>query len=114
MLQPEPLARHRCHHCRITSRRAGAGIAGGARVRPCHLATLDPAPSKVYASPTKGRWRHPRDRCMIIALLALIAVGVVFIALQTRREGTPVIRPGFLFALAAVVIVGILLALLPR
>jgi hypothetical protein len=51
---------------------------------------------------------------MIIALLALIAVGVVFIALQTRRVGTLVIRPVFLMALAAVVIVGILLALLPR
>jgi xanthosine utilization system XapX-like protein len=32
---------------------------------------------------------------MIIALLALIAVGVVFIALQTRKEGTPVIAQAF-------------------
>ena len=51
---------------------------------------------------------------MIIALLVLIALGVVFIAMQTRREGTPLIRPGFLWALAAVVIVGILLAFLHR
>jgi xanthosine utilization system XapX-like protein len=51
---------------------------------------------------------------MIIALLALIAVAVVFIAMQTRREGTPAIRSGFLWALAAVVIVGIVLAVLHR
>jgi hypothetical protein len=43
---------------------------------------------------------------MIIALLAVIALGVVFIAMQTRREGTPAIRPRFLWVLAAVVIVG--------
>jgi hypothetical protein len=57
---------------------------------------------------------HAEDSRMIIALLAIIALGVVFIALQTRREGTPLIRPGFLWALAAVVIVGILLAILHR
>jgi hypothetical protein len=51
---------------------------------------------------------------MIIALLVVIALGVVFIAMQTRREGTPAIRPGFLWALAAVVIVGILLVALHR
>jgi hypothetical protein len=51
---------------------------------------------------------------MIIALLAIIALGVVFIAMQTRREGTAAIRPGFLWVLAAVVIVGILLAVLHR
>jgi hypothetical protein len=51
---------------------------------------------------------------MIIALLVIIALGVVFIAMQTRREGTPAIRLGFLLALAAVVIVGILLAVLGR
>ena len=51
---------------------------------------------------------------MIIALLAIIALGVVFIAMQTRREGTPAIRPRFLWVLAAVVIVGILLAVLHR
>jgi hypothetical protein len=51
---------------------------------------------------------------MIIALLALIALGVFFIAMQARREGTPAIRPGFLWVLAAVVIVGILLAVLHR
>jgi hypothetical protein len=51
---------------------------------------------------------------MIIALLAIIALGVVFIAMQTRREGTPPIRPGFLWALAAVAIAGILLVVLHR
>ena len=57
------------------------------------------------ASPEIGR--------MIIVLLTLIAVGVVFIAVQARREGIKVIRPGFLLALAAVVIVIILRTFLP-
>jgi hypothetical protein len=51
---------------------------------------------------------------MIIALLAIITLGVIFIAMQTRRAGTPAIRPGFLWALATVVIVGILLVFLNR
>jgi uncharacterized protein HemY len=49
---------------------------------------------------------------IFIALLSVIALGVVFIALQTRRTETPLMRPGFLLALAAVVIVGILLVVL--
>jgi hypothetical protein len=46
---------------------------------------------------------------MIIALLAIIALGVVFIAMQARPAGAPAVRPGFLWALVAVVIVGIVL-----
>jgi hypothetical protein len=50
---------------------------------------------------------------MIIVLLTLIAVGVVFIAVQARREGIKAVRPGFLLALSAVVIVIILRTFLP-
>jgi hypothetical protein len=50
---------------------------------------------------------------MLVVLLTLIAVGVVFIAVQARREGIHAIRPGFLLTLAAVVIVIILRTFLP-
>jgi tryptophan-rich sensory protein len=46
---------------------------------------------------------------MIIALLVIIALLLLVIASQTRPKGTPLIRPGFLWALAATLTIGLVL-----
>jgi hypothetical protein len=46
----------------------------------------------------------------MMAILLIIAVlALVFIAMQTRAKGTLAIRPGFLYALGATLLVGVIL-----
>lgn len=44
---------------------------------------------------------------MILFIIAVLAL--VFIAMQTRAQGTPAIRPGFLYAFGATLLVGVIL-----
>jgi hypothetical protein len=46
---------------------------------------------------------------MIIALLVIIALLLLVISSQTRPKGTPLIRPGFLWALLAMLTIGLVL-----
>ena len=46
---------------------------------------------------------------MVIALLVIIVLLLLVIASQTRPKGTPIIRPGFLWAFGATLLIGLLL-----
>ncbi len=46
---------------------------------------------------------------MLIGLVVVIALLLLVIATQTRPKGMPLVRPGFLWALGATALVGLLL-----